>query len=58
MNRIITVSIKELDILEVVKKCADKTLSQTIGSRQLSISDRHLSQLISVSWMFYILLLI
>ena len=40
-------SIKELDRLDIIKKCADKTLSQDCGSSQLSISERHLRRLVS-----------
>ena len=39
-------SIKEIDLLEVVKKCADKVLSQANGARVLNISDRQLRRLI------------
>jgi hypothetical protein len=42
-------SIKELDRLDVIKKCADKTLSQNYGSKNLSISDRHLRRLVASS---------
>ena len=47
MNRTITMSRKELDRLDIVKRCADKTLSQDCGSKKLSISDRHLRRLVS-----------
>ena len=46
MNRTITMSMKEFDRLEVVKKCANKTLPQANGSKQLSISERHLRRLV------------
>ena len=47
MNRTVTMSIKELDRLDIVKRCADKTLSQDWGSKNLNISDRHLRRLVS-----------
>ena len=47
MNRTVTMSIKELDRLDIVKRCADKTLSQDCGSKNLNISDRHLRRLVS-----------
>lgn len=39
-------SIKELDRLEIVKKCANKELSQSNGAKQLNITARHLRRLI------------
>ncbi|MEY8715547.1 ISNCY family transposase, partial [Francisella philomiragia] len=39
-------SMKELDRLEVIKKCANKELSQTNGARHINITTRHLRRLI------------
>lgn len=39
-------SIKELNRLEIVKKCTKKELSQSNGAKQLNITTRHLRRLI------------
>ena len=46
MNRTVTMSIKELDRLEIVKKCTNKELSHSNGAKQLNITTRHLRRLI------------
>ena len=46
-DRIITMSIKELDRVEIVKKCISKTLSQVSAAKYLNISDRQMRRLVS-----------
>lgn len=47
MEKTITMSNKELDKLEIVKKCATKDLRQSVGALQLGITERHLRRLVS-----------
>lgn len=46
MEGTITMSIKELERVEIIKKCSVKELPQKIASLQLSITERHLRRLL------------